>query len=158
MRVRLLAASLLAALLAIPALAVTARDLSARIRIDGFTNDFTADESVFGFNAELGAAEEAVDDSKWGVNNDLNNIRITWDAANLYVAGEGRTWGNNMVILIDAVPERGARTQNGLVFRPDPCPTTAAVGKCAPRMESSAVPAASIAIGCAGGRVAGAVG
>lgn len=37
-------------------------------------------------------------------------------------------------------------------------PTTTAVEKCAPRMESSAVPAASIAIGCARDRVAGAVG
>lgn len=114
MLVRILAASLLAAFLASPALAVTARDLSARIRIDGFTNDFTEDESVFGVNAEASALEEATDDSRWGVNNDINQIRITWDAENLYLAGEGRTWNNNMVILIDAVPERGLESMTAL--------------------------------------------
>lgn len=114
MLLRLLSALLLAACVASPAIAVTARDLSARIRIDGFTNDFTEDEAVFGVNPEAAAAEEAADDSKWGVNNDLNQIRITWDADNLYLAGEGRTWNNNMVLLVDAIPERGLESMTAL--------------------------------------------
>ena len=49
--------------LAVPALATTARDLSSRLRIDGFTNDFAPDEIVFGFNPDANAPEEASDDS-----------------------------------------------------------------------------------------------
>lgn len=111
---RLLCSLAAVALSAAPTLAVTARDLSSRIRVDGFTADFTSDESVFGFNAQLGALEEATDDSKWGVSNDINQIRITWDAQNLYLAGEGVTWNNNMVLLLDTVPGRGLESMTAL--------------------------------------------
>lgn len=102
------------ALAASPALAVTARDLSSRIRADGFTSDFTPDETVFGVNVSLGALEEALDDSKWGVSNDINQIRITWDAQNLYLAGEGVIWNNNMILLLDSVPGRGLESMTAL--------------------------------------------
>ncbi len=111
---RPLAVLLLAALCAAPAAAVTARDLSPRIRVDGFTNDFTDDEKIFGFNSAANAPEEATDDSRWGVNDDLNQIRITWDAENLYIAGEGRIWDNNMVLLLDTVAERGLASMTAL--------------------------------------------
>lgn len=96
------------------ALATTARDLSARMRVDGFTSDFAGDEFVFGFNAAAGAPQEAPDDSRWGVNNDINQIRITWDAQYLYVAGEGRVWDNNMILLFDTVPGRGLTSMTQL--------------------------------------------
>ncbi len=89
------------------ALAVTARDLGSRLVIDGYTTDFTDDESVFGFNEAEDALEEPINDSKWGSNDDLNQIRITWDARNLYLAGEGRIWDNNMMLFIDSVPSLG---------------------------------------------------
>jgi hypothetical protein len=97
-----------------PAQAVTARDLSARIRIDGFTDDFEDDERLFRFNEEFGELEEGLNDSKWGENNDVNQIRITWDQRFLYVAGEGRIWDNNMIIFIDSTPRRGLGSMDSL--------------------------------------------
>jgi len=96
-----------------PAAAATARDLSGRIRIDGFTSDYTDSEKIFGINPN-GQPQEATDDSKWGVNNDINQIRITWDARYLYLAGEGKIWGNNMILFIDSVPGRGLARMDSL--------------------------------------------
>ena len=98
---------------AAPARGVTARDLGARIHVDGRTTDFTDDEKLFGLNPD-GSPQEASDDSKWGVNDDIAQIRITWDAKYLYVAGEGRIWGNNMILFIDSVPGRGLARMDSL--------------------------------------------
>lgn len=101
-----LALAVSVALLATPALARTARDLGPRMRIDGYTSEFIAgDEDVFGLNP-AGIPEEARDDSKWQ-NNEVYQIRVTWDAHYLYVAVEGKIWGNNMVLLLDTMPGRG---------------------------------------------------
>ena len=94
--------------------AATARDLAARMRIDGFATEWTDDEAMFGFNPTANALEEAVDDSKWGVSNDLNQIRITWDKDFLYLAGEGVIWNNNMILFIDAAPGRGLSSMTAL--------------------------------------------
>ena len=104
---------LLTALAPVNAWSVTARDLSGRIKIDGFTNDFSDDEKIFGFNAAQGLPEEASDDSKWD-NNDISQIRITWDAKNLYLAGEGITYNNNMILFLDSDPNRGLQAMTNL--------------------------------------------
>ena len=101
-------------LLPSPGLAATARDLSERMVIDGFTTEFTEQEALFGVNPSRNTFEESAADSKWGPDNDLNQIRITWDAQFLYLAGEGVIWGNNMVILIDVIPGRGMTTMRQL--------------------------------------------
>ena len=63
--------------LAAPASALTGRDLSARMRIDGYTNEFVpGDEDVFGIDSTRGVLQEARDDSKWQ-NNEITNIRVT---------------------------------------------------------------------------------
>src|SRR5258705_9284127 len=90
-----------------PVLARTARDLGSRMKIDGFTTEWADSEWIFGYNASAQASEEASDDSKWGSNDDVNQIRITWDAHNLYLATEGRIWGNNIILFIDSVPGQG---------------------------------------------------
>ena len=94
--------------------ATTARDLSQRIVIDGFTGEWAADEQLFGYNATLKLPEESTEDSKWGVNNDISQVRVTWDAYNLYLAGDAKTWGNNLVIWVDVIPGRGMTTMSGL--------------------------------------------
>jgi hypothetical protein len=94
--------------------ATTARDLSQAITIDGFTADWADDERLFGYNATVKMLEEPTDDSKWGVNNDITQVRVTWDAHNLYLAGEAKIWGNNLVIWVDAIPGRGMFTMSGL--------------------------------------------
>jgi hypothetical protein len=100
--------------LAAPSWATTARSLSERILVDGFTTDWEADESLFGYNAALKMLEEPTDDSKWGVNNDISQVRVTWDADTLYFAGDAKIWGNNLVILVDVLPDRGMATMSGL--------------------------------------------
>jgi hypothetical protein len=97
-----------------PSGATTARDLSQRLKIDGFTADWEADESLFSYNVAVKMLEEPTDDSKWGVNNDIGQVRVTWDADSLYLAGDAKTWGNNLVILWDVLPGRGMATMSGL--------------------------------------------
>jgi hypothetical protein len=94
-----------------PAQAGTAIDLTDRIVIDGSTADYLDDETIFqrrvvpqGDSAAVGALEESTIDSKWGRFNDINNIRVTWDAHYLYVAVEGYSFNNNMMIFFDTLP------------------------------------------------------
>jgi hypothetical protein len=111
---RLLLVAALALAVAAPAGARTARDLSSRMRIDGFTSDFADSERVFGVNPSLEEPEESTTDSQWGENNDVNQIRITWDDRNLYLAGEGRIWDNNMILFIDSWPGIGLGSMDSL--------------------------------------------
>lgn len=83
------------------ALAATGPDLSTRIVIDGVSSEFTPDEALFGINQESGTPEESENDSQWGPFNDLNQVKLTWDAENLYVACDGYIWNNNMILLLD---------------------------------------------------------
>jgi hypothetical protein len=108
---------LLAALLSLApaAHAKSARDLGSRMRIDGYTSDFiTGDEDVFGLDPRSGGLQEPNDDSKWGNNEEVTQIRVTWDAQYLYLAVEGVIWGNNMIIFLDTVPDRGMSDMSGL--------------------------------------------
>lgn len=115
MRVALLPISILALSLAgSAASALTARDLSGRIRIDGYTDDYIVnDEQVFGVDPVRGIDQEGRNDSQWQ-NNEVYQIRVTWDAQNLYVAGEGKIWGNNMILFFDTVPDRGLQNMTNL--------------------------------------------
>ncbi|MBU2690118.1 MAG: hypothetical protein KJ970_04260 [Candidatus Eisenbacteria bacterium] len=83
--------------------------------IDGFSTEFTEGESVFGINPDLLVAEESTNDSKWGAFNDINQIKVTWDAQNLYVAVDGFIFDNNVILLLD-VTDRDPETEadNGL--------------------------------------------
>lgn len=95
------------------AIAITAPDLRSRIVIDGHTGDFASDESVFGNNGGA-TSYEPDSDSQWGANEELHGIRITWDRRNLYLAVEGTCWANNVILLIDAVPNQGLSGMAGL--------------------------------------------
>ncbi len=89
-------------------LAGTAIDLSGRIQVDGFTSDYLPDETLFQrvvtSIGELGGPEESTIDSRWGRFDDLNNIRVTWDANFVYVAVEGYIFDNNVMIFFDTLP------------------------------------------------------
>lgn len=96
-----------------PAAARTARNLDARMRVDGYSSDFVpGDEDVFGLTVS-GVPQEARDDSKWQ-NNEVHQVHITWDAQYLYVAVDGKIWGNNMVLLFDTMPNRGLSDMTAL--------------------------------------------
>ncbi|NNE10200.1 MAG: hypothetical protein HKN20_16695, partial [Gemmatimonadetes bacterium] len=90
--------------------AATGPDLTERILIDGNSADFSReDEFVFGqVLADLDGdgtperiLQERPDDSRWGFNNDINQIWMSWDAENLYVAIDGIAWDNNIILLFD---------------------------------------------------------
>lgn len=102
---RSMAAFLALLLFASIAHAGTAIDLSDRIVIDGSTADYLDDETIFQHTPN-GAPEESAIDSQWGRFNDINNIRITWDARYLYVAVEGYSFNNNIMIFFDTLPDR----------------------------------------------------
>ena len=108
-------ALVLAALVALgplPAGAATAPSLAGRILIDGFPTEYTPDEAVFSLFA--GVDEESAFDSAWGPDNDFNQMHVTWDRDSIYVTGEGVTWGNNMMIFFDVVPDRGLSSMRQL--------------------------------------------
>jgi hypothetical protein len=78
------------------------------MRVDGHTTDFIpADEDIFRADPVSGLPQESSTDSPWGANEEIYQIRVTWDSQFLYVAVEGKIWGNNMVLLMDTVPNRG---------------------------------------------------
>jgi hypothetical protein len=110
----LFALALALALAPAPSRATTKPHFEGRISVDGFTGEWADDERVFGFNRAMKMLEEPTDDSKWGVNNDISQLRVTWDADTLYLAGDAKTWGNNLIIWVDAVPGRGMTTMTGL--------------------------------------------
>lgn len=101
-----LAAVLVLGTLVAQAGAETAQSLAGRIVIDGFPTEYTPDEALFG-ESPLGGPEEPAFDSKWGPDNDLRQIHLTWDKDSLYVSGEGSIWNNNMILLFDVVADRG---------------------------------------------------
>lgn len=72
----------------VPALcqAVTAPDLSSRIRIDGAVGEYTSDEWVLDTTTDFSESDR---DSRWGPHNDVWRIATTWDDDFLYIAIEG---------------------------------------------------------------------
>ncbi len=85
--------------------AITELDRGGRLEVDGFTSDFEADEVVFGVNEELNTLEESLNDSEWGPFNDVNQIKVTWDADSLYLAVDGFIFDNNTILFVDVADE-----------------------------------------------------
>lgn len=78
----------LAVLLCLPvaAVATTGEDLSERLRVDGAIADFQPDEWVLGPHTPF---PERRSDSRWGGDNDVSRLAVTWDHRFLYVAVDG---------------------------------------------------------------------
>ena len=83
----------------------TDSDLSSRIIIDGVSDDFTPDENIL--VDSLGIVLESPYDSFWGEYNDLHQIKVTWDENNLYVAVDGCSWDNNVILYFDIYDDYG---------------------------------------------------
>lgn len=78
--------------------ATTAHDLRSRIQIDGTTSDFTSDEWIV--NA-FSAVAEAAGDSRWGRDNDISAIALTWDDFNLYIAVSAVAVSADVMLFLD---------------------------------------------------------
>jgi len=109
------ALSILLALLAgassVPASAKSDPDILGRILMDGLVGDFHDDEKLFD-DAPSGRAHESKEDSQWGAEHDIRQIRVTWDRRYLYLAVEGHIAGDRLMVLIDVEPYQGLVTLN----------------------------------------------
>jgi len=85
----------------------TADDLSSRIIIDGYSNEFTDDEIIL--VDSLGNLLELPNDSYWGENNDVKQIKVTWDETNLYIAVDACSWNNNVMLFLDIYDDYGVQ-------------------------------------------------
>ncbi len=86
--------------------ATTGDDLSDRIIINGFSDDFMDDERLF-IKEPLAESQELDDDSWWGEYNDVKQIDLTWDLTYLYVAIDACCWDNNVIYYLDVYPSYG---------------------------------------------------
>jgi hypothetical protein len=87
---RLFAGLVIVALLQpLPAHATTANSLRGRVVIDGALNDYSADEWVLDTGTN---PRETSSDSRWGSDNDISRIALTWDRDFLYIGIEARTF------------------------------------------------------------------
>jgi hypothetical protein len=80
--------------------ATTAPDLRSRIAVDGLTFDFEDDEWVLDAST---ACRERPGDSRWGWDNDIAGIAVTWDAYNLYVAVPAVTLAGTLMLFLDTM-------------------------------------------------------
>jgi hypothetical protein len=90
----------LAGCVATSAWATTSQDLRSRISIDGRTSDFEYDEWVLDATTPFG---ETPGDSRWGRDNDISAIAITWDDHSLYVAVSAVTERGTLMLLVDTM-------------------------------------------------------
>ena len=84
---------------------ITEIDLTDRIIIDGYSDDFMSDEHIL--SDSLGNILESPSDSYWGEYNDIRQIKITWDESFLYLAVDACAWDNNVVLFIDIYNDYG---------------------------------------------------
>ncbi|UCG53255.1 MAG: hypothetical protein JSW58_06795 [Candidatus Latescibacterota bacterium] len=78
----------------------TAPDLRSRIIIDGRATDVEEDEWVLNGETEF---RETRGDSRWGRDNDISGIAVTWDNFNLYVVVPAVTVGSTLMLFIDTM-------------------------------------------------------
>jgi hypothetical protein len=86
--------------LARTASATTARDLRERIAVDGSVSDFAGDEWVLDAST---AFREMPGDSRWGLDNDIAAIAVTWDDHYLYAAVPAATNAGTLMLFIDTM-------------------------------------------------------
>jgi hypothetical protein len=99
------------------AFAETEVDLSSRIIIDGYSEDFSADENVL--KDTLGNLLESPTDSYWGADNEIFQLKTTWDANYLYLAVDGlcysgQEWLNCLMLMIDIYDDYGIEDMTAL--------------------------------------------
>jgi hypothetical protein len=77
--------------------ATTANSLSGRIVIDGMLDDYDADEFVLDDSSTV---TESATDSRWGNDNDIARVALTWDRTYLYIGVEARTFDSFLELFI----------------------------------------------------------
>ncbi len=85
-----------------PCGATTAASLSGRISIDGDLSDWQGDEWVLSDTSSVHG--EGIDDSRWGVNEEIVRVGLTWDAQYLYIAVEFRAQDGALLTALGYAP------------------------------------------------------
>lgn len=83
-------------------LSTTAPDLRYRIRIDGNVSEYEPDEWVLDSTTVF--FKESSYDSRWGSDNDVYRVAVTWDDHFLYVAIEGRFQSSALMAFLEHAP------------------------------------------------------
>ena len=91
---------------------ITSEDLTDRIIIDGYSSDFSSDEEIL--SNQDGDLIESPRDSYWGENNDIRQIKATWDKEYFYIAVDACSWDNNVMIFIDVHADYGINDMSEL--------------------------------------------
>jgi hypothetical protein len=97
-------ASCLVALIALhpaTAAATTAVSLSGRIQLDGRLDDYAPDEWILDENSPF---PERSDDSRWGSDNDVARVALTWDSSWLYLAVDFTAQASGLLVMIGNGP------------------------------------------------------
>jgi hypothetical protein len=83
-----------------PALAgaTTAPDLRSQIVIDGSLGDFAADDWILD---ETTTFPERSGDSRWGTDNDVRGIALTWDEHNVYIGIPAVVVSTTLTLFVD---------------------------------------------------------
>ena len=89
--------ALIALLLPVAARSTTAPSLSDRVFIDGSLDEYAPDEWVLDVTSLL---PETNHDSRWGRDNDISRVAITWDHRFLYLAVEFRSHDSQAIVLV----------------------------------------------------------
>jgi hypothetical protein len=79
--------------------ATTAPSLSDRIRIDGVLDEYAVDEFVVDATSPL---RETAGDSRWGTDDDISRVALTWDHTFLYIAVEGRSFDSFLALFVSS--------------------------------------------------------
>lgn len=77
--------------------ATTANSLSGRVVIDGVLDEYDPDEWVLDDSTTF---PEIAVDSRWGSDNDISRIALTWDRTYLYIGVEARTFDSFLALFI----------------------------------------------------------
>ncbi|UCH82659.1 MAG: hypothetical protein JSW50_09245 [Candidatus Latescibacterota bacterium] len=80
--------------------ATTGRDLRSRIIIDGYTTDWEDDEWVLDASTRF---PERARDSRWGTDNDITRVGVTWDNYNLYLVAPAVTVSSTLMLFLDTM-------------------------------------------------------
>ena len=83
-----------------------------RFNFDGISDEFTEDEFIL--VDSVGNTLESDMDSFWGENNDISQLKITWDLTGIYIAVDACSWDNNVILYIDIYDDYGLEDQTEL--------------------------------------------
>lgn len=82
---------------AMAAHAVTEASLSGRVVIDGYASEYTADEWILDTTTDPAESDA---DSRWGRNNDVRRIAVTWDLDHIYIVVDATAFDSSVMAFL----------------------------------------------------------